>query len=181
MGLLKRLQASLENVLSQADDPAERIRALVLDLKKRQADGRRALGMAVALEKHLLDDVVLAEDELAAWEGVAKEALEKRDEAVAAEAAGKALAAKARLTERVERHAEQKALAGKVRLAVLEAARRTHEVAHAKSVLLARARCAEAMQSITASLAVITSPEVQVATERMRAAVEAKENQASAT
>ena len=175
MSVIENLQNRLESLLSQADDPAERIRLLVADLKRRQADGRRALGMAIVLEKRLLDDVVEAEDELAAWEKQAKEALARGDPPAATEAARKALSAQSRLQERALRHADQKAQVAKVQKAVLEASRRTQEVAHAKSVLLARARCAEAMQSITESLAVISSPEMKVAQERMTAAVEEKE------
>ena len=175
MALKARLETMLETLLSQADDPEERIRALVHDLKKRQADGRRALGMAVALEKRLLDDVIEAEDEAAAWEAQSKEALARADEPAATASASKLLAAQGRLTERRQRHADQKEIAGKVRDAVLEAARRTQEVAHAKSVLLARARCAEAMQSIAQTLAVLESPEVRAAKVRMELAVEAKE------
>jgi phage shock protein A len=175
VGLKDKIEVLLESWLAQADDPEERIRALVADLRARQADGRRALGMAIALEKRLLDDVVEAEDECAAWEKAAKEALEARDEPRAEQAAARALAAKARLGERGQRHAEQRETAAKVRAAVLEAARRTQEVAHAKSVLLARARCAEAMQSIAETLKVVAAPEVKATQERLLAAVEQRE------
>jgi phage shock protein A len=175
MSLVAKFQSLLETLLAQADDPEERIRKLVADLRRRQGEGRRALGMAIALEKRLLDDVVAAEDEVTAWESAAKEALAKSDEPAAQDAAARALPAKARLDERRKRHEEQKEVAAKVRSAVLEAARRTDEVARAKSVLLARARCAEAMQSIAQSLQIIASPEVKVVEERMRAAVEKKE------
>src|SRR5947209_3682828 len=178
MSILIRLQTALDAVLSSADDPEERIRALVADLRKRQADGRRALGMALSLQLRLLDEVVQAEDELHAWEKTARTALADGDEPAAAEAARRALSAKARLEERRARHQDQAEVAAKVRAAVLEAARRTEEVAHAKSVLLARARCAEAMQSIADTLRVIASPEVRVVEERMRAAVETKEHAA---
>ena len=175
MALKARMETMLETLLSQADDPEERILALVHDLKKRQADGRRALGMALSLEKRLLDDVIEAEDEAAAWELESKDALSRADQAAAEKAATKLLAAQGRLKERQVRHAEQKEVAAKVRAAVLEAARRTQEVAHAKSVLLARARCAEAMQSIAQTLAVLESPEVKRAKAKMELAVEAKE------
>ena len=175
MAIKGRIELALERLLSQADDPEERIRALVLDLRARQADGRRALGMAISLEKKLLDDVVAAEDEVAAWETAAKDALANRDEPAAEQAAARALSASVRLKERRERFDEQQQVATKVRAAVLEAARRTDEVAHAKSVLLARARCAEAMQSISATLAVLASPDVKLVQERLSAAVEKKE------
>ena len=175
MAIKGRIELALERLLSQADDPEERIRALVADLRSRQADGRRALGIAISLEKRLLDDVVAAEDEVAAWEKAAKEALTNRDEPAAEQAAARALSAGVRLKERRERYDEQRQVATKVRAAVLEAARRTDEVAHAKSVLLARARCAEAMQSISATLQVLTSPDVKVVQERLAAAVERKE------
>ena len=175
MALKGRIELLLESALAQADDPEERIRALVVDLRARQADGRRALGMAISLEKRLLDDVVETEDEVSAWEKAAKDALERRDEATAEQAAARVLSASSRLAERKQRHEEQAQVASKVRAAVLEAARRTQEVAHAKSVMLARARCAEAMQSITDSLRVVASTEVRVAQERLQAAVETKE------
>ena len=163
MALKGRIEVLLETLLSQADDPEERIRALVLDLRSRQADGRRALGMAISLEKRLLDDVVETEDEVAAWEKTAKDALTARDQPSAEQAAARVLSASARLAERRQRHEEQAQVAAKVRAAVLEAARRTQEVAHSKSVMLARSRCAEAMQSISDSLKVVASTEVKIA------------------
>lgn len=175
MALKARLETMLETLLSQADDPAERVAALVHDLRRRQAEGRRALGISLALEKRLLDDVVEAEDEVAAWETESKAALARGDEQAAHEAAAKVLAAQPRLDERRERHREQKELATKVRAAVLEAARRTQEVAHAKSVLLARSHCAQALQSIAQTLVVLESPELKAVQLRLSLAVEAKE------
>ena len=175
MALKGRIEVLLERMLSQADDPEERIRALVLDLRSRQADGRRALGMSISLEKRLLDDVVETEDEVAAWEKTAKDALTARDEPSAEQAAARVLSASARLAERRQRHEEQAQVAAKVRAAVLEAARRTQEVAHSKSVMLARSRCAEAMQSISESYKILASTEVKIAQERLAASVEKKE------
>ena len=159
MTIIRRLEAALEGVLGSAEDPVERIRALVDDLRRRQAEGRRALGMSIALEKQLLRDLCGAEDECAAWTQESKAALDARDEAKAQEAAARLLGAQERERAARLRWEEQRDVAAKVKVAILEAARRTGEVAHAKTVLLARARSADAMQSIADSLAVLQSPE----------------------
>lgn len=159
--LVRRLEALLETVLGAAEDPEEKIRELVADLRRRQAEGRRALGMALALEKRLLADLCRAEDESAGWEKVSKEALAQGDEGRAREAATTLLGAREREQAARARLEEQREAAAKVKAAVLEAARRTGEVAHAKTVLLARARCAEAMKSIAETLELLQSPEVK--------------------
>jgi phage shock protein A len=153
VNLLARLEALLDAVLSQAEDPEDRIRALVADLRRRQSQGRRALGLAIALEKRLLADLHQAEDELTAWEKTARETM-------AEDAATRVLSLRTQEQERRTRFDEQKAQTTRVRAAVDEAARKTGEVAHARSVLLARARSADALKSITDTLELLQSPEV---------------------
>src|SRR5260221_13115021 len=75
MSLRIRLETMLESALSQAEEPQERIRALVRDLRERQVSGRRALGMTIALEKRLLDDLIAAQDAAASAERESKEGL----------------------------------------------------------------------------------------------------------
>src|SRR3954466_1636724 len=91
MSLRSRLETVLESAPSQAEDPQERIRALVRDLRERQISGRRALGLTIALEKRLLDDLVAAEDAAAAAEREAKVALGHGDERSAQDAAQRIL------------------------------------------------------------------------------------------
>ena len=215
----QRLVTLLESILSSADDPEERIRLLVADLRRRQTEGRRALGLSLSLELHLLADLCAAEDESAAWERTAKVALAASGApapaaaiqsisgtsaapptsaisslaaatptttpsdtsntaaatATAEEAATRLLSARAREQERRARYEEQRDAAAKVRAAVVETARRTQEVAHAKSVLLARARCADALSSITETLELLRSPQVVRALGEAELAAERKE------
>src|SRR6185436_17702956 len=96
MSLRSRLETVLESALSQAEDPQERIRALVRDLRVRQSSGRRALGMTIALEKRLLDELVSAEDAAAAAERESREALARGDEPSAQAAAQRLLDLRAR-------------------------------------------------------------------------------------
>src|SRR2546423_10702484 len=148
MSLRNRLETMLESALSQAEDPQERIRALVRDLRERQISGRRALGMTIALEKGLLDDLVAAEDAAAAAEQESKAALARADEPAAQSAAQRLL--QLRMRERTTRQLweDQRVAADKVRRAVAEASKRTDEVAHAHTILLARAHCADAAKAI---------------------------------
>ena len=120
--LLSRVEALLESILSSAEDPEDRIRALVADLRRRQGQGRRALGISIALEKRLLADLHQAEDDLAAWEKTARETL-------AEDAAARVLAARSVEQERRARFEEQKRATARVRAAVEEAARRTENQA----------------------------------------------------
>ena len=166
--LLARFEALFESVLSAAEDPEDRIRVLVADLKRRQGQGRRALGISIALEKRLLADLHEAEDQLAAWEKAARETLSE-------ESAARVLQARTLEQERRARFEEQKAATARVRAAVEESARRTGEVAHARSIILARARSAEALQSITDTLALLQSPEVVRAVGEAELSAEKKE------
>jgi phage shock protein A len=175
MSLRRRLERWMDAVLSAADDPQERIRALVRDLRERQTEGRRALGLTIALEKRLLDDLVAAEDATRAAESESKEALARGNPRAAEEAALRAL--EMRSTEERARGAwqEQRSLADRVRQAVAVAALRTEEVARAHSLLLARAHCAEATKAIADTLLLLESLEISVALGRAEARVEEKE------
>ncbi|MBS2023907.1 MAG: PspA/IM30 family protein [Deltaproteobacteria bacterium] len=180
MSVVSRLEAFLESILGAAEDPAERIQHLVSDLRRRQAEGKRALGMSIALEKRLLADLCAAEDARIAWEKVSKEALEQRDEAKAQDAAARLLAMQDSEKAARQRWEEQRDVAAKVKAAVQEAARRTGEVAHAKTVLLARARSAEAMKSIADALQVLESPEVKRTVTEAQLHAERREAEAKA-
>jgi phage shock protein A len=175
---LRKLEAMVDALLSSAEDPEERIRQLVTDLRRQQQRGRHALGIALSLELKLLGELCAAEDEREAWDKTTKAALESGDEARAQSSAARVLEARAKEEERRARYEEQRAAAARVRGAVQQAARRIEEVAHARSVVLARARCAEAMQSITATLEVLRSPEVVRALGEAELSAERKEAEA---
>jgi phage shock protein A len=178
MSFRKRLQTLLESALSQAEDPQERIRALVRDLRGRQTEGRRALGMTIALEKKLLDELVSAEDASRDAERASRSALARGEESAAQQSAARLL--ELRKSEETARRAwqEQRNAADKVRRAVGEAARRTQEVAHAHTILLARAHCADAAKAIADTLQLLESPEVKVALGRAELRAEDRERAA---
>jgi phage shock protein A len=175
MSLRSRLETLLESALSQAEDPQERIRALVRDLRERQVSGRRALGLTIALEKRLLDELVAAEDACAAAEREAKEALARGEQATAESAGQRLLDLRGREQDARQSWESQRATADKVRRAVSEASKRTDEVAHAHTILLARAHCADAAKAIADTLQLLESPEIKVALGRARDRVENKE------
>jgi phage shock protein A len=175
MSLRRRLERWIEAVLSSAEDPQERIRALVRDLRARLSEGRRALGITIVLEKRLLDELIAAEDAAKEAEAVSREALARADEDGARSAAGRLLALRAAQEQARTRWAEQRAVADRVREGFAVASRRTQEVAHAHSVLLARAHCAEASKAIADTLALLDSPAIAAALVRAQASVEEEE------
>lgn len=175
MGLRQRLELVLESALSQAEDPQERIRALVRDLKARQVGARRALGITIALEKRLLDELNAAEDAADADEAGSREAVARGDDGAAAEAAARLLASARARDEARARWEEQRGLVARVRTAVGEASRRTEVVARAHTLLLARAHCADATKAIADTLALLEAPELKVALGRAELRVERAE------
>jgi phage shock protein A len=175
MSLRSRLELWIEAALSAAEDPQERIRALVRDLRARLDQGRRALGMTIVLEKRLLDELVAAEDAAQAAEALSKEALARGEETAAREAAARMLALRTAVEQARARWQEQRAVADRVRQAYAVAAKRTQEVAHAHSVLLARAHCAEASKAIADTLSLLESPQIKAALGRAEGRVEEKE------
>jgi phage shock protein A len=173
--LRERLELWIEAALSSAEDPQERIRALVQDLRARLDEGRRALGMTIVLEKRLLDELVAAEDAARAAEALSKEALARGEERAAHDAAARLLPLRNGLEQAQARWQEQRAVADRVRQAFALAAKRTQEVAHAHSVLLARAHCAEATKAIADTLSLLESPQIRASLDRAKGRVEDKE------
>ena len=125
--------------------------------------------MTIALEKKLLDELVAAEDAARAVETQSKASLARGDEGTAREEAGRLLDLKKREDQARARWKEQRAVADKVLRAVSEASKRTEEVAHAHTILLARAHCAEATRAIADTLALLESPEIRVSLGRAAA------------
>jgi len=175
MSMRGRLELWIEAALSAAEDPQERIRALVRDLRTRLCEGRRALGMTIVLEKRLLDELVAAEDSARAAETRSKEGLARGEEAAARDEAARVLALRAVEEQARARWQEQRAVADRVRQAFALASKRTQEVAHAHTVLLARAHCAEASKAIADALSLFESPQIKAALDRAEARVEEKE------
>ncbi len=175
MSIRRRLELWIEAALSAAEDPQERIRALVRDLRSRLSEGRRALGMTIALEKRLLDELVAAEDAARAVEALCKQGLARGEETAARDAAARALALRAAEEQARSRWQEQRAVADRVRQAFALASNRTQEVAHAHSVLLARAHCADASKAIADALSLLESPQIRAALGRAETRVEEKE------
>jgi phage shock protein A len=176
IALRRRIQLLLDVALSQSEDPQERIRALVGDLRARQAAGRHALGLTLALEKRLLDELVAAEDAALGAGREAKQALSRGEESAATEIATRVLELQRREQEARMLWQEQRAVADKVRGAFGEASRRIDHVAHAHTILLARAHCAEATKAIADALTMLESPDVTRQMERARGRVEALES-----
>ncbi len=175
MSMRGRLELWIEAALSAAEDPQERIRALVRDLRARLCEGRRALGMTIALEKRLLDELVASEDAAQAAEALSKQGLARGEETAARDAAARVLALRAAEEQARARWQEQRAVADRVRQAFALASKRTQEVAHAHTVLLARAHCAEASKAIADALSLLESPQIRAALGRAEARVEEKE------
>jgi len=175
MRLRRRLELWIEAALSSAEDPQERIRGLVRDLRARLSEGRRALGITIVLEKRLLDELIAAEDAAKAAEAISREALARGEEDEARVAAARLLALRAAQEQARTRWAEQRAVADRVREAFAVASRRTQEVAHAHSLLLARAHCAEASKAIADTLSLLESPAIAAALGRAESSVEEKE------
>jgi phage shock protein A len=104
-----------------------------------------------------------------------KEALSRGDEGAAVERATRVLELQRLEQEARARWQEQRAVADRVRDAFAEASRRIDQVAHAHTILLARAHCAEATRAIAQALSMLESHEARRQIERARGKVEALE------
>ncbi len=174
------LKANINDLLDRAEDPEKMVKQIIADMEEQVRDATEALGQAMASEKQAYAQLEKARSNSREWESKAKTALQAGNQ----ELAKKALTSKVEIDKNVQsRQASYDQIAAQTselhaRVEVLR--QKLEEARQRQNMLIARAKMAEATESV-ATAVTNTDPNSALAKlERMEQKVESREARAEA-
>ncbi|MCI8967849.1 MAG: PspA/IM30 family protein [Lachnospiraceae bacterium] len=174
------LKANINDLLDRAEDPEKMVKQIIADMEEQVRDATEALGQAMASEKQAYAQLEKARSNSREWENKAKTALQAGNQ----ELAKKALTSKVEIDKNVQSlQASYDQIAAQTselhaRVEVLR--QKLEEARQRQNMLIARAKMAEATESV-ATAVTNTDPNSALAKlERMEQKVESREARAEA-
>lgn len=174
------LKANINDLLDRAEDPEKMVKQIIADMEEQVRDATEALGQAMASEKQAYAQLEKARSNSREWENKAKTALQAGNQ----ELAKKALTSKVEIDKNVQSlQASYDQIAAQTselhaRVEVLR--QKLEEARQRQNMLIARAKMAEATESV-ATVVTNTDPNSALAKlERMEQKVESREARAEA-
>ncbi|MDE7002512.1 MAG: PspA/IM30 family protein [Lachnospiraceae bacterium] len=174
------LKANINDLLDRAEDPEKMVKQIIADMEEQVRDATEALGQAMAGEKQAYAQLEKARSNSREWENKAKTALQAGNQ----ELAKKALTSKVEIDKNVQSlQASYDQIAAQTselhaRVEVLR--QKLEEARQRQNMLIARAKMAEATESV-ATVVTNTDPNSALAKlERMEQKVESREARAEA-
>lgn len=174
------LKANINDLLDRAEDPEKMVKQIIADMEEQVRDATEALGQAMASEKQAYAQLEKARSNSREWENKAKMALQAGNQ----EMAKKALTSKVEIDKNVQSlQASYDQIAAQTselhaRVEVLR--QKLEEARQRQNMLIARAKMAEATESV-ATAVTNTDPNSALAKlERMEQKVESREARAEA-
>lgn len=174
------LKANINDLLDREEDPEKMVKQIIADMEEQVRDATEALGQAMASEKQAYAQLEKARSNSREWESKAKTALQAGNQ----ELAKKALTSKVEIDKNVQSlQASYDQIAAQTselhaRVEVLR--QKLEEARQRQNMLIARAKMAEATESV-ATAVTNTDPNSALAKlERMEQKVESREARAEA-
>ena len=174
------IRSNVNDLLDRAEDPEKMVKQIIIDMEKQVREATQALGQAMASEKQALSQLEKAKKNSAEWENKAKLALKSGNQ----ELAKKALASKVEVDNNIASlQASYDTISSQTaelrsRVEVLQ--QKLDEARQKQNMLIARAKMAEATQSVATAVSNTDSTSAFSKLEKMEKKVEDKEAQADA-
>lgn len=184
MGLFSRLsgvlRANINEIISKAEDPEKMLNTAIEEMQKQLIEAKSRVAMAIADEKRLLKKFELDRERATEWEKKAMSAIRaKRDDlAVEALARKKEHQAAGRVYE--EQLGSQRAAVDDLKRALYTLTSKLEETKRKRTILMARAKRAEAQRHIATTLHAASDSSATDRLERLEARVERAEAEAEA-
>lgn len=174
------LKANINDLLDKAEDPEKMVKQIIADMEEQVRDATEALGQAMASEKQAYAQLEKAKANSREWEDKAKMALKAGNE----ELAKKALASKVEIDKNIQSfQASYDQIAAQTselhsRVEVLR--QKLEEARQRQNMLIARAKMADATQSVATAVTGTDPNSALSKLEKMERKVESKEARAEA-
>jgi phage shock protein A len=184
MGLFDRIwraiRATLNSLVSQAEDPEKILEQAVLDMQEDLIQMRQAVAQAIATQKRTERQYSQAVSTADEWYRRAQMALEKGDETLAREALTRRKSYQETATAMKTQLEQQDVVVGQLKQNMVKLESKISEAKTKKDLYIARARSAKASQQINDMLGQVGTGSAIAAFERMEEKVLQMEAQAEA-
>lgn len=175
------VKANVNDLLDRAEDPEKMVKQIIIDMEKQVREATQALGQAMASEKQALNHLEKAKSNSMEWENKAKLALQSGNQ----DLAKKALANKVESDNNIESlqksYDQMSMQTQELRSRVETLQQKLDEARQKQNMLIARARMAEATESVATAVSGTNADSAFSKLEKMEQKVEAKEAAAEAT
>lgn len=174
------LKANINDLLDKAEDPEKMVKQIIADVEEQVRDATEALGQAMASERQAYAQLEKAKANSKEWEDKAKVALKAGNE----ELAKKALASKVEVDKNMQSfqasYDQIAAQTSELRSRVEILRQKLEEARQRQNMLIARAKMADATESVAAAVTNTDPNSALSKLEKMERKVEGKEARAEA-
>lgn len=184
MGIFERMgdlfRANVNDMLDRVEDPEKMVKQIIIDMEKQIKEATQALGQAMASERQAAKQLENAKSTSRDWESKAKMALQAGNQ----ELARKALANKVTADQNIQNFQASfdqiSTQTAELRNRVEVLKNKLEEARMRQNMLIARARMADAQQSVATTLSSTDSDSAFSKLDKMERRIEGKEAEAEA-
>lgn len=185
MGLFSRisdvLRANINEIISKAEDPEKMLNAAIEEMQKQLIEAKSRVAMAIADEKRLLKKYELEKERGAEWEKRAMSAIKASRDDLAVEALSRKKEHEAAGRMYEDQLESQRMAVDELKRALTALTGKLEETKRKRTILVARAKRAEAQRHIASTLSAANETSASERLERLEARVERAEAEAEAT
>lgn len=185
MGLFSRisdlLRANINEIITKAEDPEKMLNTAIEEMQKQLIEAKSRVAMAIADEKRMLKKCELDRERAADWEKKAMSAVRARRDDLAVEALSRKKEHEAAGRMYEDQLRSQRGAVDELKRALTSLTAKLEETKRKRTILMARAKRAEAQRHIATTLHAANETSAAERLERLEARVERAEAEAEAT
>lgn len=175
------VKSNVNDLLDRAEDPEKMVKQIIIDMEKQVREATQALGQAMASEKQALNHLEKAKSNSLEWENKAKLALQAGNQDLAKKALANKVEADNNIESLQKSYDQISMQTQELRSRVQTLQQKLDEARQKQNMLIARARMAEATESVATAVSGTNSDSAFSKLEKMEQKVEAKEAAAEAS
>ena len=185
MALLQRFwtvtKANLNHLIGKAEDPEKMLNQMLLDMQEQLITAKKQVAVAIADEKRLLRDYERERQLTEDWEKKAMTAVQANKDALAKQALQRKTEHHRQAQDFQQQWQTQKQAVEQLKGALRTLSGKIEEAKRKKNMLVARAKRAQAQQTITETMSGISQTSASETLDRMEQKINEMEAEASAT
>ncbi len=184
MGIFDRIstvfKSNVNDLISKAEDPEKMINQMLIDMTEQYNGAKSEVAQAIAEEKKLQKAMEAEEAQVENWSKKAELAVSKGDDQLALEALGRKKEHSELASQYRDQYTAQKSSSDALKKSLKELGSKIEEAKRQKSILIARAKRAEAQESIQNTMSSMNNKSAFDTFDRMSQKVDDMEANAAA-
>lgn len=174
------IKANVNDLLDRAEDPEKMVKQIIIDMEQQVREATQALGQAMGSERQAKAHLDKAKANSAEWENKAKMALQAGNQELAKKALANKVASDNNIASLQKSYDQISMQTQELRSRVEVLQQKLDEARQKQNMLIARAKMAEATQSVATAVSGTDTDSAFSKLDKMEQKVEAKEAEAEA-